>query len=167
MPQNNKPDPKKRPLSSYIFSTLLIFAVIVVLYSLLSGVGGDKTPTISLSEVARLAEAGQVKAIVVNDQDLTVTKSDGTVVDSKDESNASLVQTLAAYGVDPTHLDALDITVASQSGFMYLLETLFLPVILPIALVLFFFWMLTRQGQRGRYAGIHLRAIKSPHHRSQ
>lgn len=145
-PQPKKPDPKKRPLSSYIFSTLLLFAVIVVLYSLLSGIGSDKTPSVSLSEVARLAEAGQIKTIVVNDQDLTITKTDDTVVDSKDESNASLVQTLAAYGVPPAQLSTLDITVSKQSGLTYFLITI-LPILLPIIIVGFFFWMLTRQAK--------------------
>jgi cell division protease FtsH len=138
--------PKKRSLSSYIFSTLLLFAVIVVLYSLFSGVGADKTPTVSLSEVARLAQAGQVKSIVVDDQDLTVTKTDGTVVDSKKEASTSLVQVLSSYGVDATHLNAVDISVSTQSGFWYVLVSL-LPVILPVLAIVFFFWMLTRQAK--------------------
>ncbi len=141
-----KPDPKKRSLSSYIFSTLLIFAVIMVVFSLFSGVGTPKTTTVTLSEVARLAEAGQVKSIVITDEDLTVTKTDDSVVKSVKETDASLVQTLSSYGVDATHLNALDISVSTQSGFMYFLVT-FLPIILPILLVIFFFWMLTRQSK--------------------
>ncbi len=136
---------KKQPLSSYIFSTLLVFAVIVVIYSLFAGTG-DKTQTVTLSEVARLAEAGQVKTIVVEDQDLTITKTDSTVLKSKKEPDASLVQTLSAYGVDGTHLNGLDISVVAQSGFAYFAINL-LPIILPILLIAFFFWMLTRQSK--------------------
>jgi cell division protease FtsH len=144
--QPNTPAPKKKSLSSYIFSTFLVFAVIIVAYSFLSGVGTDKKATVTLSEVARLAQAGQVKSIVVDDQDLTVTKVDDTVVKSKKEADTSLVQVLASYGVDATHLNALDISVATQSGFVYFLIT-FLPIILPILIVVFFFWMLTRQSK--------------------
>lgn len=141
-----KKEPTKRSVSSYIFSTLLLFAVIVVLYSLLAGIGTDKTATVTLSEVARLAEAGQIKTIVVNDSDLTVTKTDDSVVKSKNEPNASLVQTLSSYGVDATHLNALDISVASQSGFYYFLITI-LPFLLPILVAGLFFWMITRQAK--------------------
>ncbi len=144
---NKTPNPKKRPLSSYIFSTLLLFAVIVVLFSFFSGTGAPKDTTVSLSEVARLAQAGQIKTILVEDQNLTVTKTDNTVVKSKEESNASLVQTLSSYGVDTAHLTGLDITVATQSGFVIFLESIFLPILLPILLVAFFFWMITRQAK--------------------
>lgn len=146
-PQGKKPDPKKRPLSSYIFSTLLLFAVIVVLYSLLAGVGKDTTPTVTLSEVARLTEAGQVKSIVVNSDDsLTITESDNTVVKSTKESDASLVQTLSSYGVTPAQLSAVDISVSTESGFtLFLIDVL--PILLPLLLIGFFFWMLTRQAK--------------------
>ncbi|MES2225068.1 MAG: ATP-dependent zinc metalloprotease FtsH [Patescibacteria group bacterium] len=144
--EQKTPTPKKRSLSSYIFSTFLVFALIVVAYSFLSGVGTDKTQTVTLSEVARLAQAGQVKSIVVDDQDLHVTKIDDTKVESKKEADTSLVQVLSSYGVDGTHLNAIDISVATQSGFLYFLIT-FLPIILPIALVIFFFWLLTRQSK--------------------
>jgi cell division protease FtsH len=141
-----KPDPKKRSLSSYIFSTLLIFAVIVVLFSFFSGTGTDKTATITLSEVARLAQAGEVKSIVINGEDLTVTKSDDTVVKSTKESDASLIQTLSSDGVDAAHLSAVDISVSTTSGFEYFLET-FLPIILPTLAILIFFWLITRQAK--------------------
>jgi cell division protease FtsH len=148
-PQGKKPEaPKKTPLSSYIFSTLLIFAVIVVLYSLLSQVGTDKTPTVSLSEVARLAEAGQVKSIVISDQDLTVTKTDGTIAKSEREDSTSLIQDLSSYGVDAAHLSAIDISVSTQSGFGYFLLSI-LPILLPSLAIVFFFWMLTRQAKNG------------------
>ncbi|MDB5254895.1 MAG: ftsH [Candidatus Nomurabacteria bacterium] len=148
-PDNGKkPEPKKKTLTSYIFSTVLIFALIVAAYSLFSGVGTDKTVTVPLSEVARLAQAGEVKTITVEDQDLTVTKTDGSTVKSMNEANASLVETLSSYGVDGTHLSGLDITVVSQSGFVYFLVTI-LPILLPIAFIGFFFWMLTRQSKAG------------------
>jgi cell division protease FtsH len=146
-PKNsNQKNPKKKSLSSYIFSTFLVFAIIVVLYSLLSGVGSDKTTTVTLSEVARLAEAGQIKTIAIADQDLTITKTDGTIVESKKEPDASLVQTLSSYGVDSTHLNALDISVTEQSSFMYFLINI-LPILLPILAIAFFFWMMTRQSK--------------------
>ncbi len=107
-----KPTPK-RSLSSYIVSTLLIFTVITVLYSLVSGEARPKEGTVTLSEVARLVEGQQIKSIVVDGEKLTVTKADDTVLTSKKEPTASLVETLAAYGVAQPNLAAVDISVAS------------------------------------------------------
>ncbi len=145
--QNKKPSPqKKRPLSSYIFSTLLLFAIITVLYSMVTGVSPKETDVVGLSEVSRMVTAGEVKSITISGQDLTVTKSDDTVVRSKKEPEASLSQTLASYGVDAAKLAAVDVRVKSQSGFAFFLMTI-LPIVLPVALVIFFFWMISRQAK--------------------
>ncbi len=145
-PQAKKPTPPKKPLSSYIFSTFLIFVVIVVLYSLFSGAGADKTPTVSLSDVARLAQAGEVKSIVVNSQDLTITKTDGTIEKSEKEDDTSLVSVLSSYGVDAAHLSAIDISVSTQSGFVAILISL-APILGSILIFGIFFWLLTRQAK--------------------
>lgn len=138
--------PPKRSLSSYIFTTLLIFAVITALYSAIGNGGTKKTDTIGLSQVAQLVEAGTVKSIVVEDQALTITKTDDTVVKSKNEANASLVETLNGYGVPADKIAAVDISVASPSGFWTVVLTL-LPIVLPLILIVFFFWMLSRQAK--------------------
>jgi cell division protease FtsH len=142
--QPPKKTPPKRSLSSYIFTTILLFALITALYSGISGMGSSKKETVALSEVARLVSAGEVKSIVVSDQDLTVTKADDTIVKSKKEPDASLVETLDAYGVKSDQLSNIDISVASQGGFLYFLINI-LPIVLPIVLVVFFFWMISRQ----------------------
>ncbi|HVY36259.1 MAG TPA: ATP-dependent zinc metalloprotease FtsH [Candidatus Paceibacterota bacterium] len=153
MPRRNSPPPPnmppknmppKRPLSSYIFSTLLVFAVVVALYSALSGTSTKKENSVPISEVARLIEAGQVKSIVIDGQDLTITKSDDSTIQSQKEPDAALTQTLSNYGVEPAKLSAIDVSVKSNSGFGYFLLSA-LPIIVPILLIVFFFWMLSRQ----------------------
>lgn len=148
----NKPTNKNRkmpkwPLSSYIFSTLLVFAIITALYSVI--VEGDSkkdVDTIALSEVARLVQVGEIKSITIDESDLTVVKNDETKLKSKKEASASLVETLSSYGVDKTKLALVDISVVSKSGFGYALLT-FLPIILPIILIIFFFWMILKQAK--------------------
>jgi cell division protease FtsH len=150
--QPNIPDmpkmtpPPKRSWSSYIFSTILLFAIITALYSAISGTIGKKTEVIGLSEVARLVSSSQVKTITVEGNDLVIVKSDDTTVKSKKEPDASLVETLAAYGVSNDALNAVNITVASQSGFVFFLITI-LPILLPVVIVVFFFWMISRQAK--------------------
>lgn len=141
-----KKTPPKRSVFSYFFSSLLIFAVLVGLYSAVSDLGGKKPEVVALSQVARLVDAGQIKTITVEGQDLSIEKTDGTKLVSKKEADAGLVETLGSYGVAPAKLTTVDITVASQSGFVYFLIN-FLPILLPVLVIGFFFWMLTRQAK--------------------
>ncbi len=135
--------PPKRPLSSYIVSTLLIFAVLTVLYSSFSG-SSKKEEQVTLSEVARLVQAGAIASIEIDGNDLSIVKVDESAIISQKEPDASLVETLAAYGVAEEQLTAIDISVKSDTGFGFFLLSL-LPIILPIVLIVFFFWMLSRQ----------------------
>ena len=141
-----KKTPPKRSVFSYFFSSLLIFAVLVGLYSAVSDLGGKKPEVVALSQVARLVDAGEIKTITVEGQDLSIEKTDGTKLVSKKEADAGLVETLGSYGVAPAKLTTVDIVVASQSGFVYFLIN-FLPILLPILIIGFFFWMLTRQAK--------------------
>ncbi len=141
--------PKKkqqRPISSYIVTTLFIFVLITALYSAVSRIPNKKDDTIGLSEVARMVTAGEVTSIDIDGQDLLVTKTDQTVLKAKKEPDAALTETLTAYGVPQDKLAAVDIAVVPQSSFGFLLMTI-LPIILPVVLIVFFFWMLSRQAK--------------------
>lgn len=146
-PKAPKKGMPKWPISSYIFSTLLIFALITVLYSAIK-TGDEKKDAgvVAISEVARLVTAGEIKSIAVENQDLKIIKSDETEIKSKIESNVSLIETLSNYGVEKAKLAKVDINVVVKSGFGYGLLTL-LPILLPIILIVFFFWMLMRQAK--------------------
>jgi cell division protease FtsH len=113
-----------------------------------SGFGAGKPETVGLSEVARLVNAGEVKAISIDGQDLSITKTDESIVKSKKESDAALTETLVSYGVKPETLGKVDVSVVSESGIGFLLLNI-LPIILPIGLVIFFFWMISRQAKQG------------------
>lgn len=141
--------PKKkqqRPISSYIVTTLFIFVLITALYSAVSRIPSKKDDTIGLSEVARMVTAGEVTSIDIDGQDLLVTKTDKTVLKAKKEPDAALTETLTAYGVPQDKLSSVDIAVVPQSSFGFLLMTI-LPIILPVVLIVFFFWMLSRQAK--------------------
>ncbi len=138
--------PPKKSMTSYIFSAVLIFAVLIGLYGAVSDIGGKKPEVVALSQVARLVDAGEVKTITVDGQELSIEKTDGTKLKSKKEADAGLVETLGSYGVLPAKLSAVDISVASQSGLIFFLINI-LPILLPILVIGFFFWMLTRQAK--------------------
>ncbi len=143
-----KKTPPKKSLSSYIISAILMFAVLIGLYSIISDMGGKKTAVVPLSQVVQMVEVGEIKTISVEGQDLAIEKSDGTKLKSKKESDAGIVETLGSYGVTPEKLKAVEITVASPSGFMFFLGNI-APFLFPLLILGFFFWMLSRQAKSG------------------
>lgn len=148
-PQTPTPKPKlppKKSLFSYVTSAVLMFAILVGLYSAISNIGAAKPEVITLSQVARLVDAGEIKTIAVDGQDLAIEKTDGTKLKSKKEADAGIVETLGTYGVLPEKLKTIDVSVSSQGGFLFFLINI-LPILLPILILGFFFWMLSRQAK--------------------
>lgn len=136
----------KRPITSYLFSAIMIFAIIVGAYTFFVGEGAKKPQEVSLSEVARLVQSGEVKEVSVDEQDLSVVKKDGTTVISKKEVNTSLITTLAGYGVSQQAISAVPITIVTQSARSAVIVGL-LQIFLPLLIIGFFFWMIMRQAK--------------------
>ena len=132
-------------LARHIGMAVLVFVLISMAYVLVSG-GISKTKDISLSELAKDVSAGTVKSIEVSGDDLNVIMTSGDAVHSKKEIETSLSETLKNYGVAPEKVSAVETTVTSDSGFSYWLFNL-LPIVLPIIIIAFFFWFLTRQAK--------------------
>jgi cell division protease FtsH len=81
---------------------------------------------------------------VVSGEKLTATFKDGTLAKAKKETESALTESLANNGVKPEAIQAVTITIKNESGFGYWLLNV-LPFILPVLVIAFFIWMLTRQ----------------------
>ncbi len=128
---------------SNLISTVLILIILTSIYSLITGQGNKEAP-VSLSQVAGDVKAGVVKEIKISGNELTLTYGDATAKKAMKDPDASLPETLAAYGVTPEQLAAVNVTVESESGFKYWFFNL-APIILPIIFLGVLFWFLTRQ----------------------
>ena len=136
---------KKPKIINYIISIIFVFTALSLLYGGISG--GTKAGTeISLSDLASAVEKGEVKAIIVNGDTLTITRVDDTVQKSKKESDASITETLGRYGVTPEQLGKVALNVKGQSGIGFWLLTI-LQILGPIGIVIFFFWFMSRQAK--------------------
>ena len=143
-PQNkSKKTSKQTKFGANIASALLFFMLITALYLVVSG-DGKVTPQISISDLAKSVSAGEVKTILVESDQLTITYQNNDIKNSKKEVGLALSQTLFNYGVDATALAKTDIQIKDESGFMFWLVNL-LPFLLPIVFILIFFWYLSRQ----------------------
>ncbi len=142
-PKNKKNGQPKAPLSRHAMTALLIFMLITAVYSLIAPTNKN-SKDVSLTDLAKSVNASEVKKIDVVSDSLTITLNDGTLENSKKEIESSLSDTLVRYGVTPEKLALVDISIKNESGFGYWMLNL-LPFILPVILIIFFIWMLTRQ----------------------
>ncbi len=139
--------PSKMPTGGQFFSNLatavLVFLIIATLYSMVAG-NKDKVDEIAVSQLAQDINAGTVKSISVAGGAVNVEYTDGTKKISKKEVDAALSQTLVNYGVSSEKLAKVTIEIKRESGFGYWALNM-LPFLLPIFLIIFFFWFISRQ----------------------
>ncbi len=148
MSDKNKKKSKgtKLGLFEQVIIAVMLFAGISGIYALIND--RAKIEEISLSQVATLMNAGQVKDITVKGSELTITTTDGTAKTSKKELETGITETLKNYGVTGEVLAKTKITVKTESGFGYWLITI-LPILLPVLFMAFLFWFLFMQSKGG------------------
>lgn len=133
----------KSSFLSHFASTIFIFLIIVAIYNSVFS-AKKEIIEIPISELAQNINAGLVARINIEGEKLSVEYADGTKKISKKENEASLSETLNNYGVAPDTLSKTVIGVKDESGFGFWLLNI-LPFVLPIIIIAFFFWMLSRQ----------------------
>lgn len=122
----------------------LFFAGFLVLYNKPTQKPEDK----SLSELVTQINEGQIKNIVVTDNEILATLNDGKLEKVMKEKESSITDTLKNLGVDSQKIDAANITIKNDSSVSAWLGPL-VSIILPFVLIAAFIWFMLRQAQRG------------------
>ena len=136
--------PQKTPnLMNQIIIAIFIFISITILYMFFAQ-KPENIKNLTISDVAQGVTAGTISNIEISGNDVSVTYKDGTKGVTKKELESSLSTTLYNYGVTPAQISSTPIEVKNETGFGFWLLNI-LPFLLPIVLVIFFIWMLTRQ----------------------
>lgn len=143
LPKGKVPMPGGGGFTANLISTILILILITSVYSFFVG-QKDKPEEIALSQVAGDVREGAVTEVTIQGNKLNLTYADGTERTSMKDPDASLPETLAAYGVTPEELSAVTTTVERESGFGFWFLNL-APFLIPIIFLGFLFWFLTRQ----------------------
>ena len=128
-----------------LFTTFIIFFVLISLYSALVEGDKEKTP-VSISDIAVSVQAGEVSEIVVKGNNIEALLLDGTTVEATKESGASLTDTLVNYGVKLGEVEGLSIKVEDDSSF-WLVALNIGGFLLPLLFIVFFLWFMTRQAK--------------------
>ncbi len=128
----------------------LIFLGVAGLFSMFS-TSLNRAESITLNDLAAQVDAGAVKAIEVSGDRVAVEFTDGGRALAQKEPTESLGALLTNFGVEPTKLRTVAITVQEQSTFAALVIGL-LPFLISIVLIGGFLWFMLRQvqGQNNR-----------------
>ncbi len=123
---------------------LIVVAITAMVFTLFSDAFGN-TREVSVSEVIALTIGGDVDAIEVRGDELTVTTVTGEILSSRKEVGASIVEMLERAGMDPI-TTKVRIDIAGSDGLSSLVGILFnfLPLIFFGAIL--FFMMRQAQG---------------------
>ncbi len=118
--------------NSFIY-LLIVVAVIAVFFTLFSGVGGPQE--VPFSDVVEMAKRGQVEAIEVSGDKLTVTTLRGETVTSMQGDRSDIYDTL--QGADATSNIKINYRGSSGLGSLFGILLNFLPLIFFGAVLLF------------------------------
>ncbi len=124
---------------------LLAFFIVSFLFSTINGESG-KLKNVPVGEVVTAIQNGQVKAVEVDENKLTITYTNDEKGVAYKEPADSFTTLLKNYNVAPEKLAAVSITVKQPSNAALWLGTI-LPIVLPLALFIGFFWFMMRQAQ--------------------
>jgi cell division protease FtsH len=142
--KNIKTEKTRKPsFFGNFLTTLLIFFLLISLYSFIQG-RGDSEEQVALSNLSQDIINGSIKKISVSGDELTVEYTDGAKKISKKEFGTSLSETLSFYGVAPESLRKIDIEILNQSGIAFWLLNL-APILLPVIFLALIIWFLSRQ----------------------
>lgn len=154
MNKNHKTEEKKKILIkktnnkfqnsflSTFLSVIMVFIILITLYSWISG--DNKKENISISELSSAIKNLNIESISVNGSQIESVFKDGSHKITKKEENATLGETLGLYGVNTDELSKVKVSINESSGLFYWILNLS-PILFPIIFIAVFIWIMTRQ----------------------
>lgn len=137
------PSPK-RPFFVNAISAIMIFLIIMTLYSIIAE-NISPAKEIPISQVASDISAGLVETIAVKGESLEIKYVGSEELKSaKKEEGTALSDTLSNYGVASEKIASVKIEIKSPSGIGYWILNL-APFLAPILFIFIFIWFLSRQ----------------------
>ena len=136
-----------RKSTKNILSALLLFFLLSAFFGLVP-FSKEKVKRISLTQLVREINDGQVKKIVVSGDNLKITYNNGKLARAKKEPQAALSQSLVNYGVDKDQLSRVAVETVEEGSAWTLVGSFFFSV-LPVLLLIFLFWIIFRQTRTG------------------
>jgi cell division protease FtsH len=128
----------------WAIASLVAFSILISAF-LESGANARK---ITLDEVARKVNSGEVVKIVTHGNSLVLDLKDGGTATAEKEPELGLTETLENYGVTHEALQRLSFEVQGETGAKFWIGAL-LPTLIPVILMATIFWFIFRQARSG------------------
>ncbi len=144
--KNNKKISKKPNRFGFlntISTGLLILFLITSTYSIIND-SNSKNDKIALSELVQDVGSGKVNSITVRGDNLIALYVDKTSKMSLKESDSSITETFARYGLTSEKINSIKINVEGPSGFAYWFIQI-APFLAPLLFLALIIWFFTRQ----------------------
>ncbi|MBI2003570.1 MAG: ATP-dependent zinc metalloprotease FtsH [Parcubacteria group bacterium] len=143
----------------YIFVVFILLVVLSGVVALLDQTT-QNAEEISLSRLVQKINSGEVKEILVRNDELEIALTDGAKEYSKKEFGVGLAQVLLELGVNRENLSAVEIKVEKESGAMLALLNS-LPFVLPLLFIALIFWWMMRGAKEGAMQAFHFGRSKA------
>ena len=137
-----------KTFSKNLFWAITTFILITVVFSLLFNLGTQKPPVLSINEVVKKINAGEIKSITVSGDSLKLVLQDESKAVSQKEEETSLTETFSNFGVESQALQSVELIVKEEGGVRFWLGIL-IPTLLPIIIIVLIFWWIFRQAKTG------------------
>jgi len=134
------------PLLKNIALFFLAMVVIAAITSLFRLPAAQQVETIGIQQLVTEIDAGVVKYITVRGDTLEITRTDDVIQKVMKEPGESFSTLMRNYGVPPDKLQTFQLDVKEDASSSFWLGTL-LPIVLPVLLIVGFFWLMMRKVQ--------------------
>ncbi len=137
-----------KSLSKNIAGAVTLLLLVALVFTFFMG-DGTTPKSLTMNEVVKQINDGQITKILVNGDILAITLKDGTQATAAKEAESGLSETLKNYGVNPAALQAVSLEVQQESGFHFWMGIL-IPTVLPLLILVGFFWFMFKGAKGGQ-----------------
>jgi cell division protease FtsH len=134
-------------LTKNIIWAIVTLIVVSLIFSYFVGPTAQPT-TLNLDQLVTDINAGSIKQIKVNGDDLSVTMTNGSAATAQKEDGVSITDTLKNLGVNQQAMQNVDLEIENQSGWEFWAGILVDPI-LTLLIIGALFWFMLRQAKTG------------------
>lgn len=141
--------PKKTNNARNLVKNLAIFFIIFLMiasFLSLQNSPFNQSEKMSVNTLASEINAGKIKSVEIDGDDLTIVNAEDKTFESRKESGEALTTILSNYGVETAKLQAVNISVKDNSTSDIFFGGI-LPILIPFLLIGGFIWFMMRQVQ--------------------
>lgn len=138
---------------------LLIFLLISTVFTLFFN-PFDQGQEISLTQLVNDINEGKVKKLTVAGSEIDILYNDGSIAETRKETESSLTESLINFGVESEKIRSIEIETKPEGGIWIWLGPL-LMFGLPVLLFVFFFFFIFKQAKAGASQAINFTKAKA------